>query len=68
MDMVARFSVKKEDRAHCEQFAKKFFVVSQEHEQGVKDIVVELYEIFHEAVEVSKVFDEIHFFIVPLVC
>jgi len=46
----------------------KFFEVAKEHEQGVKDIVVELYEIFHEAVEVSKVFDEIHFFIVPLVC
>jgi formiminotetrahydrofolate cyclodeaminase len=62
MDMVARFSVKKEDRAHCDQFAKKFFVVSQEHEQGVKDIVVELYEIFHEAVEVSKKFEETIFF------
>jgi hypothetical protein len=63
MDMVARFSNNKEDRAHCDQFAKKFFVVSQEHEQGVKDIVVELYEIFHEAVEVSKKFEETIFFL-----
>ena len=47
---------------------KKYFVVSPEHERGVRDIVVELNEILHEAVEVSKVFDETHFFKDPLVC
>ena len=68
MFMVADHTGKKEDKKNCEQLGIKFFEVAKEHEQGVKDIVVELYEIFHEAVEVSKVIDEIHFFIVPLVC
>ena len=68
MDMVAKHSDKKKDKNHCEQLVKKYFVVSPEHERGVRDIVVELNEILHEAVEVSKVFDETHFFKDPLVC